>query len=100
MEIFRHKDKLLKFSALTEDDLLLQLENSMSRVNFIAEYIVPSEFYYKAFMICKNVDEKDTPFVALSLFLDAPLLTGDKELYLHLRKQEFVALLLNELSQM
>ena len=31
--------------------------------------------------MCKDIDEKDTPFLALSLELKLPLITRDKKLY-------------------
>jgi predicted nucleic acid-binding protein len=44
--------------------------------------IIPREFYRdmmrKAFEICKNFDEKDSPFVGLALKLEAPIWTNDK----------------------
>jgi predicted nucleic acid-binding protein len=32
----------------------------------------------EAYTICQEFDEKDTPFIALSLMLEIPLLTNDK----------------------
>lgn len=53
--------------------------------------------FYKSFVLCKDIDEKDTPSVALSLFLDVPLLTGDKKLHSHLRNKSFNTMMLNEI---
>ncbi|MBI5195533.1 MAG: hypothetical protein HZA10_04330 [Nitrospirae bacterium] len=35
------------------------------------------------------MDEKDTPFIALSIFLDAYFLTGDKKLFDGLKNKGF-----------
>jgi len=80
VEIFKNKDKLLKVSKLSENDLILQLSGIFSRIRFFPEDFIPKHFFIKAYEICKSVDDKDTPFVALSLFLKAKLLTGDKKL--------------------
>ncbi len=42
----------------------------------------PNKFYLprieEAYAICQEFDEKDTPFIALSLTLEIPILTNDK----------------------
>jgi len=40
--------------------------------------------------LTKNVDEFDTPFVALSLELASPLWTGDKKLIKGLKQKELI----------
>ena len=39
--------------------------------------------------MCKDVDETDTPFVALALELNIPLWSGDKKLVKGLKIKEF-----------
>lgn len=55
----------------------------------INEEIIPCQIFQKAQSLCSDVDEKDTPFVAMSLFLDAPLITGDKKLIKGLKEKGF-----------
>jgi predicted nucleic acid-binding protein len=43
----------------------------------------------KAYDLCKDVDIKDTPFIALSIELKRPLWTGDKKLKEGLRSKGF-----------
>jgi predicted nucleic acid-binding protein len=47
----------------------------------------------KAYNLCKDVDEKDTPYVALTLELDAYLWTNDKKLADKLREKGFLKIL-------
>jgi len=89
IEIFKNKDKLLKITSLTENELLKQLSNIFSKIKFMHEEIIPKEIYKKAFNLCKDIDETDTPFIALSLFLNIPLLTGDKKLKIGLKGKGF-----------
>ncbi len=53
------------------------------------EELIPKAFFDKAYSLCKGIDEKDTPFVALTLFLDGYLWTRDRKLKESLRRQGF-----------
>lgn len=99
IEIFKHKDKIIKISKLSEDDILLQMDKVFSRINFVQDSIIPISFYTQAFKICKNIDENDTPFIALSLFLDGYFLTGDKNIYSQLKNCKLKVLNLQEALQ-
>ena len=83
-EIFKHKNKILKFSSLSETEIIEQFEMLLRRINFVPEEMVPSVFYKEAVSLCDDIDHYDVPFVALSLYLDGCLLTGDKNLSKHL----------------
>jgi len=41
--------------------------------------------------LCKDIDESDTPFVALTIELKALLWTGDKKLKEGLKKKGFIS---------
>ena len=49
----------------------------------------------KAYEMCKDIDEADTPFVALALELDIPLWSGDKKLAKGLKDKKFDKILTN-----
>ncbi|PIY09004.1 MAG: hypothetical protein COZ18_09345 [Flexibacter sp. CG_4_10_14_3_um_filter_32_15] len=51
--------------------------------------MISNQSYYKAFNLCKNVDEKDTPYLALSIELEIHLLTQDEKLAAHLKQEGF-----------
>jgi len=89
VEIFKHKDKISAISKLSEDEILTQLGNIVSKIHFINEDTIPQEIFKRAYSLCKDTDENDTPFIALSIFLDAYLLTGDKELIKGLERKGF-----------
>ena len=89
VEIFKHKVKIESISKLKEDELLSQFANILSRIQFIPEKLIPREIFNKAYRICKDIDEVDTPFIALTMFLNAKFLTGDKKLIKALKKKEF-----------
>ncbi len=79
-EIYKHKDKLLKNSKLTESEFYLYFNGIIERIKFIPIDFIGIESRQKAYDLCRDVDIKDTPFVALSIELDIPIWTGDKKL--------------------
>lgn len=88
-------DSNILFSAL------LSSENKSKSVLFnpnINESMIPRPIFQTAFELCQSIDEKDTPFLALCLFMEAKLLTGDRTLIKGLRNKGFNAIVeLNEL---
>ena len=50
-------------------------------LKIIPKIAIRPETWQEAHKLCKDVDEKDTPFLALSLELKLPLITRDKKLY-------------------
>lgn len=79
-EIYTHKDKLLQSSNLSESEFYLYFNGIIERINFIPTDFIGIESKQKAYDLCKDVDIKDTPFIALSIELGIPLWTGDKKL--------------------
>ena len=80
LELFKHKEKLLKLSKQSEAEIYLFLNYLLKSVKFISPDLVSTQNYLSAYHLCKDVDEANTPFVALSLELNAALWTGDKRL--------------------
>lgn len=85
VELFKHKNRLLRATRLSEADLLAALHALLSRLEFINEANIPIGTWMEAFRLCKDVDEADTPYVALTFHLDGQLWTDDEPLKAHLR---------------
>ena len=79
-EIYLHKDKLLKYSKLTESEFYQYFNAIIERIKFIPTAFISTESKQKAFELCYDIDIKDTPFVALSIELGIPIWSGDKKL--------------------
>ena len=91
VELFKHKEKIQRFSSLEDDAILELLYTLLKRINIIDESNITLESRLKAFELCKDIDEKDTPHVAITIELDGLLWTGDKELKEKLKLKGFKA---------
>jgi predicted nucleic acid-binding protein len=89
IELFKHKEKIVKYSGADEKDVLKNLHNIIGNIHFINDNLVDIKNRQKAFDLCKEIDEKDIPFIALTLELDALLWTGDKQLKQGLQQKGF-----------
>jgi predicted nucleic acid-binding protein len=79
-EIYTHKDRLLKSSKLTDSEFYLYFNGIIERIKFIPTDFIGNDSRQKAYDLCKDIDVKDTPFVALAIDLGLPIWTGDKKL--------------------
>jgi predicted nucleic acid-binding protein len=80
VELFRHKEKIVRLTRLREDDLARFYHVLLRHLNLYKEDLVAPEHWRAARDLCRGVDETDTPHVALALQLNALLWTGDKRL--------------------
>ncbi len=98
-EIQRHRNKLLKITKLTEDQLS-ELEVLVTQhITFIDERLIPQGLLIKTETQLKAIDPDDTVFVALTKHLEGKLWTGDMQLYKGLKSKRFKDLILtSELS--
>lgn len=85
-------DKISKFSKLSESEVIFAIDVLLERIK-----LVPKNEYEdkinEAKEIAKSFDHKDYPFIALSLKLNAPIWTGDKEMIKYgLKSGKFLAL--------
>ncbi len=101
VEVFKHKEKILKYSKLTENELIEQVYNLLKNVTLINESQIPKEVWKKSFELTKDVDENDTAFIALTEFTDGKLWTLDKKLSKGLIKKGYSKIIgTNELKEL
>jgi predicted nucleic acid-binding protein len=89
IEIFKHKEKIVEYSELSELEIARFYYLLMSKVHIFKEELISIGNWRAAHDLCKDVDEADTPFVALTLELDGLLWTGDKILKEGLKRKGF-----------
>ncbi len=87
-EIEKYADKIKKYTKLDVESLKIIRYSIFSSINFISENLISQTNWNKAFELTRDVDEKDTPFIALALELKTKLWTGDKKLIKGLLKKE------------
>ncbi len=69
--------------------MLEALHTLMSRMEFVNEANIPIGTWMEAYRLCRDTDEKDTPYVALTLHLDGCLWTDDVALKAGLKTRGF-----------
>jgi predicted nucleic acid-binding protein len=89
VELFKHKQRLVELSRLTEGDILEALSVILRRLTFHDELSLSRASVDEGDRLCADLDPKDTPFVALTIELGGRLWTGDKALVRGLRAKGF-----------
>ena len=89
VEIFKHKERILSKSKLSEEETYEALSMITSRIRFVSDKNISTGNFIKAYELCRGVDIKDVPFIALSLELECPLWTRDKALKFGLIKKGY-----------
>jgi len=89
VEIIKYKEKIVSLSTMNESEFISVVYKVFNKINFVNETLISAENRKKAYEMCKDIDETDTPFVALALELNIPLWSGDKKLVKGLKIKEF-----------
>lgn len=87
-EINRLTDKFLEY-GLGLEQVEVTKEEVYELINFYSEEIISFEVWLKAIRLVRDTDMDDVAFVALSLYFDAPIWTGDKKLIKGLREKGY-----------
>ena len=91
--MFEKKEKILRYSALSEPEVYELLYRILGRIECVNEQYVSLERRAQAFALCRDIDEDDTPFIALTLELNALFWTGDRRLKRNLKERGFALFL-------
>jgi predicted nucleic acid-binding protein len=89
VESIIHKESILKKTKVSEEHLYRSLGLFSEKIHFINESTISVQNFIEAFHLCKDVDEKDISFIALSLEFNAPFWTRDTILKEHLISKGF-----------
>jgi predicted nucleic acid-binding protein len=89
IELRNHYSKLKKASKLTDEDILTSQFNLFKYITFITLDTIPEQCWSEVKQLVADIDIYDMPFVALALYMDAYLWTGDKILYSGLKAKGF-----------
>ncbi|MBL7797420.1 MAG: PIN domain-containing protein [Saprospiraceae bacterium] len=80
VELFKHKDRIKKYSELSEEEILGALYELLKQINLLNEGVISPKSWKEAMRLVFDVDVKDIPIVALAIELEAKLWTNDEEL--------------------
>jgi len=69
VELFKHKERIVANTNCPESKILLYLHEILRRIEFYDEEIITTGSYVEAYRLCGDIDEEDTPFLALTLEL-------------------------------
>ena len=89
VEIQKYQELILSKTKVEPQKLRDYTLSLFKNIIVVPNLIISNQSYYKAFNLCKNVDEKDTPYLALSIELEIHLLTQDEKLATHLKQEGF-----------
>lgn len=89
VEIFKHKERILKLTQCHEVTLLGLFHALLKRLNFMNEDLISVASWREAWELVKDVDEKVLSYLAMTMELDARLWTDDKELKNGLKAKGF-----------
>ncbi|MCU0392072.1 MAG: PIN domain-containing protein [Thermoflexibacter sp.] len=96
VEIEKYKEIIMKKSKIKLTDLQKFTKLLFEYITVIPSLYITEENQLQAIAIGKNIDEKDTPYIALALEMEIPLITQDKKLYNGLQKINFEYVILWE----
>ena len=88
-EIQIYQEIILRKTKLAPEKLQAFTLNLFDQVTVVPNFLISTQSYLRAFELCKRVDEKDTPYLALSMEFDIHLLSKDEELVNGLRGQGY-----------
>lgn len=89
LKLFKHKEKLLRYSKLNEDEILELLSQVVSNIKFISHKTLSAVSLRRSYELCHDVDAKDTIFIAMTLEINGIFWTGDKKLIAGLKQKGF-----------
>jgi predicted nucleic acid-binding protein len=89
VELFKHSARIQKVTKLSNDEVLELLSTLINRIKFYDESLVSVGSWTEAYKLCREIDLKDTPYIALTLELNAKLWTKDDVLKRGLKKKGF-----------
>jgi putative PIN family toxin of toxin-antitoxin system len=80
IELFKHKEKIMQVSKLEEDEILELLYSILEKLEVVDDRNIALKYRKEAYNLNEDIDPTDAIFVALALFLNAKLWSGDKRL--------------------
>ena len=87
LEIRKYHNKLAKKKKISPSDIQEIEYFIFQNIVFISEIQIEEKYWKQAYELLKDIDEKDTPYIAYALKFKCKLWTGDKKLVNGLKKK-------------
>jgi predicted nucleic acid-binding protein len=94
VELNEHREKIKAISKQTDEKLSKTMQHYFQYMDIVGSGIISESSWNRAKQLVADIDPDDVVFVALTIFLDAYLWTGDKVLYSGLKSKGFFNVLL------
>lgn len=88
-ELDGYSERIGILSGKSSDDIQRIRQYVIKHITFIDDALIPASMVQRGYSYTREVDPNDTLFVALALWLEAPLWTGDKKLLNGLQSMGF-----------
>ena len=88
-EIQKYQPTILSKTQLSFDELKTYTLGIFDRITVVPNLLISTKSFFDAFHLCKDIDEKDTPYLALAIEFNIKLLTNDLELMNGLKRKGF-----------
>ncbi len=89
VELEKYKRRILKKTKLSEKEFQEFVLRLLKDVGVVPNMLLSESSLSAAFELCREIDEKDTPYVATAIEFDMTLVTNDKKLHTHLNSRGF-----------
>ncbi len=89
VELFKHSARIQKATKLSKDEILELLSTIINQIKFYDEDLISIGSWTEAYRLCREIDLKDTPYIALALELNVKIWTKDEVLKKGLKKKGF-----------
>lgn len=89
LEIDKYESSLIRKTKMKHTDFRHFIQMLFKEITVMPKSAISKENWQNAHKLCMGIDEKDTPFIALSLELVVPVWTNDKKLVEGLEKKGF-----------
>ena len=89
LELEKYKQRILKKTKLSEIDLQIFVLRLFNNITVIPNLLITKISLNRGYEICKEIDEKDTVYIAAAIELNIELITSDKKLYNYLKSHGF-----------
>lgn len=88
-EIDRHRTRIVEIAKTSSEEVDEVVFQIYKRIQFISDLQIPYHHWAESAPLVRDIDMDDLPFVALTLYLDGLLWTGDMKLLNGLRAKGF-----------